>query len=65
MFYKTFDARFGSHTPTPGVEPGLCPRQGHVIAVRPRRHISFYRNLFLKITIAIKLKYVINIIWKN
>ena len=25
-------------TPTPGVEPGLRPRQGRVIAVRPRRH---------------------------
>jgi len=28
----------------------LATRQGHVIAIRPRRHIQIKRNLFLKLT---------------
>ena len=47
-------------TPTPGVEPGLPPRQGEVIAVRPRRHNLLIVISFLKLTNKINLKFFIN-----
>ncbi len=39
----------------PGVEPGLYPRQGYVIAVRPHRHKIIYQNLLLNLTTSLLL----------